>query len=317
MKEEFWENYGKRNGQILQLVDILAKTQTDDNGKFSDTGHKVFDKHLDDISLYRADGKFITSYHAALYNKRKNGTMSCPVFDISFQAYMQGLKNKAYIKKVKSSDKSKAKEMKLDLIWFDDAYEEFVNEYLKTAFQYTGKEFIIDGQNKSVIVDLLAYFTRQFNSKLDLHKGICLYGSIGSGKSQIMKMLSKFTKDKNLETQFDFIYMDDVYSDCDTNGLESLDSYKFRACAFDDIGMRADNNVNNYGTKINAYRELVRRQYTRFTRPIPSLSHYTTNIPYGNKDHTDELEKAFGSRELDRFREMVTFVYLGGPSRRK
>jgi hypothetical protein len=141
-------------------------------------------------------------------------------------------------------------------------------------------------------------------------------GGVGTGKTTIMKQLSKFTKDKGLKTQFDFVYMDDLYSDCDSNGLEALKAYNFKSCSFDDIGMRAEINVNNYGTKINAYRELVRRQYIRFTRPTPSLSHYTTNIEYNNQNHSQQLVKTFGARELDRFREMCNFVELGGMSRR-
>lgn len=315
--EEYFENYEKRNGKMLKLADIIAKTHRADKAKFSNKIESIFDKRLDDISLYRSGGEFITLYHSGLYNKRKNGIMTCPVFEISYKMYIQKERNKEYVRRVYSQQSNTMKKMELNLMDFNDAYDEFLNDYLNISFFHQDNTFVIDDQNKKVISDLVKYFTRQELSTLNLKKGICLYGDIGTGKSTIMKQFAKFTKDNDLPTQFEFVYMDDVYSDCDSMGLDSLNDYKFKACVFDDIGMRAESNVNNYGTKINAYKELVRRQYNRFTRFIPCLSHYTTNIKYQDQDFTEQLVSVFGARELDRFREMCNFVYLGGESRRK
>ena len=313
---KYWEGFNDKYIEILKAADILAIEQEQKNELYKDVQNSIFDKPLTDSSIYRKGGKFITPYHAKLYHKRKNGEICCPVYDISYKLIIQQEKNKLYVKKLNATEKAKPRIIKRDLMDFSEAKDEFLNSYLLDSFFHQDKAFVLDSQNIKVIDNLISYFTRQRSSELSIKKGICLYGGIGTGKTTIMKQLSKFTKDKNLETQFEFIYMDEVYSDCDSLGLESLNAYKFRACAFDDIGMRADNNVNNYGTKINAYKELVRRQYVRFSRTIPSLSHYTTNIQYQNEDFAKELSKVFGARELDRFREMCNFVQLGGDSRR-
>lgn len=312
-----WGDFQKRYNKTVNAGQVLADIQTNTKIEFSKKEATIFDKMLTDISLYRKDGKFITSYHAALLKKRRDNRDCCPVFDISFQIMKQQEYNAEWKKKVYSSDSNKKRCIKMNLLDLNDAYEEFVECYLTDVFFNQDKTFEIDSQNFKIIKQLISYFTRQQDSELNIKKGICLYGGIGTGKSTIMRELSKFTKDKDLETQFDFIYMDDIYTDCDSSGLDSLNSYKFRSCCFDDIGMRAENNVNNYGTKINAYRELVRRQYTRYSRPIPSLSHYTTNIQYQNDDFFKDLAKTFGGRELDRFKEMCNFVPLLGNSRRK
>jgi hypothetical protein len=316
MSNQYWDNYDKKFSKILSLAELCAKGQRETEDRHKPKKTSLFDRDLTDIRLYRKDGKFITPYHSDLLRHRREAKGGCPVIFISCKAIIQNEKNKEYVRKVNSNQTATVKPLQLNLMPFQAAFDEFLEDYLNNAFVNQQKPFDLDQGNTEVVKDLIAYFTRQEDSRLSVRKGICLYGDIGTGKSTLMKQLSKFTKDKNLETQFDFIYMDDVYMDCDSTGLESLNSYRFRACMFDDIGMRAENNVNNYGTKINAYRELVRRQYNRFTRTIPSLSHYTTNIEYQNKDFTSGLVKVFGARELDRFREMCNFVGLFGSSRR-
>lgn len=317
MNNKFWDNYYTRNNKTLSLAQIIADVQTETKARYNKSESSIFDKSLTDISLYRKDGNWITPYHSKLYNNRKTNGDMCPVNVIVNAWHKQSEYNKEYRKYTYANGKTTNRCLKMELMDFNEAYDVFLNSYLMPAFYNQDKSYEMDKHNEKVIKDLVAYFTRQYFSTLNLKKGICMFGGIGTGKSTIMKKLSQFTKDYELQTAFDFIDMDDVYTGCDTSGLDSLDAYKFRSCCFDDIGMRAENNVNNFGTKINAYRELVRRQYKRFSRPTPSLSHYTTNIQYNNGDYTKDLAKNFGARELDRFREMSNFVPLLGDSRRK
>ena len=312
-----WDNYHKKNQDILCAAQMLIHQQKQYEEDHTEKKESIFDKTLVDVSLYRHNGKWKSPYHSGLYQKRKAGENCCPVFDVSLKAFIQSQKNKAYMQKVMATEtKAAPKQFELNLMDINQAFEQFYEEYLKPAFFHQDKEYILDKRNEEVLWKLISYFTRQHDCPLNIKKGLCLYGDIGTGKSTIMKCLSKFTSDYDLKTRFDFVYMDDVYSDCSSKGLESLDDYKFKSCCFDDIGMRAEKNVNNYGTSINSYQELVKRQYRRFSRPTPSLSHYTTNIQYSNQDHTKQLMKVFGGRELDRFREMCNFVPLLGPSRR-
>lgn len=312
----YWDGFNKRYARMLQAANIVALEQTNTKNQFKKENASIFDRDLTDIRRYRRNGKYITPYHVVLLNKRRNNQRCCPVFDIPYKLMAQKETDKEYRIRVYSDEKVLTRRIEMNLMDLNTAFESFVEDYLLPVFYNQDKAFQLDSHNEATIKDLVSYFTRQQDSKLNIKKGICLYGGIGTGKSTIMRELSKFTKDNDLATQFSFVYMDDIYTDCDSQGLEALNSYKFRSCSFDDIGMRAENNVNNYGTKINAYRELVRRQYNRYSRPIPSLSHYTTNIEYNNKDYIAQLVKVFGGRELDRFREMCNFVPLLGQSRR-
>lgn len=323
------QNYfdGVRNSDeyysIIVSAENLEAEQKITNSKFKSATHRYADVNLTDKSRYRKGKDFKSEYHRVLYYKYKNGKRACPVMELNLYLE-QKERNKSYFKKVNSENTYKKRHVRKNLMPFDEAKEIFIESYLKPAIESKNEIFdinekscfVLDERNEKVISNLVAYFTRQEDSELKLNKGICLFGNIGTGKSTIMKELSRFTNDHNLETMFDFIYMDDVYTECDSTGLSSLDSYKFRACCFDDIGMRAESNVNNFGTKINSYKELVRRQYNRFSRPTPSLSHYTTNITYNDERHIKDMIKVFGSRELDRFREMCNFVGLFGESLR-
>lgn len=318
--EQYWKDYNKKFKALLGNATKLSRTQDQANRAFADKEQekkqeeRIFDVHLHDSKRFKKYGDWISHDHHNMFKKYEAGKIECPVFGIAFPAIKRGL----YAQKVNRTKDSKksSKDWNLNLMPFQQAYDQFIEEYLMPVFEHQDKRFTLDQVNIPVIRKLVSYFTRQEDSELQIKRGVCLYGHVGTGKTTIMKQLSKFTIDNNLETIFHFIYMDDVYSGCSINGLEHLKDYQFKACAFDDIGMRAEVHVNSYGTKINAYQELVRSQYNRFSRPNPSLSHYTTNLPYNSESDKKELARNFGARELDRFRHMCNFVALLGSSRR-
>ncbi|MGH1338342.1 MAG: hypothetical protein ACRBFS_19640 [Aureispira sp.] len=322
--KNYWKNYNAKHAQLLANANQCAKRQSQVNQSFeknetSGLNKKNYDHHytLNCSGRYKnkVSGRWISHDHHRLFDSIKRGGTNCPVIMISLPSFNRH----AYSAIVYSKRPVAKRSFAMNLMPFTEAYEIFTEKYLATVFFNQDREFEFDALNTDAIKNLVAYFIRDAAAVLNLKKGICLYGGVGTGKSTILRQLSRFTKDMNLRTMFDFIDMDDIYLGCSTGGLEHLDNYKFRSCGFDDIGMRAGNDVNSYGTKINAYQELVRSQYRRFSRPTPSLSHYTTNIVYNtaSDDNKRELIRSFGARELDRFREMCNFVPLIGKSRRQ
>lgn len=313
----FWKD--KKNIALLHDAELLAHEQRETNRKYDKSlQNKYYDRSLSDIRRYKRNGQYVTIHHMNLMSEAIAGEYTCPVLAISIKVLnsVQRAKKAAARQILVSSQKAKAKPQKaFNLMEIGEAKRIFYKQYLSPLFLARGIEYQVDEDNKKVLHDLVCYFTRQKDCSLDLNKGICLYGGVGTGKTSIMKALSNFTKDFELETAFDFVYMNEVESACSKDGLHTLDNYKNRTCFFDDIGKRMDG-VNSFGTKIDPYSELVTKQYNRFIRKNVSLSHYSTNIDFEYNNISDAMIRKFGTRELDRFNEMCNFVFLGGGSRR-
>lgn len=314
----FWKD--GNIGAMLKDAFSLAQEQRETNKRYSkEEQNRYYDRSLTDVRRFKRKGQFITIHHLNLLTKAIAGEYTCPVLSISSKTLdaVQRVKQATARQIIMSNHEAQKKPSKpFNLMDIGEAKRVFAFDYLMPLFKARDIDYVFDSDNKTILHDLVSYFTRQNDCNLDLSKGICLYGGVGTGKTSIMRALSNFTNDFNLITAFDFVYMADVESDCSTNGLDVLDKYKNRTCFFDDIGKRLEG-VNNYGTKIDPYSELVTRQYNRYIRKNASLSHYSTNIEF---KHSDEIGQAlaakFGVREIDRFNEMVNFVYLGGGSRR-
>lgn len=314
---DFWRD--KRNIALLHDAELLASQQRETNRKYDKSlQNQYYDRSLSDIRRFKRSGQYVTIHHMNLMSEAIAGEYTCPVISISLKVLnsVQRAK-KATAKQILLSNEKRQpiRQKSFNLMDLGEAKKVFYKKYLSPLFLARGVKYDIDEDNKKVLHDLVSYFTRQKDCTLDLNKGICLYGGVGTGKTSIMKALSDFTNDLKLETAFDFVYMNEVESECSKDGLHMLDKYKKRTCFFDDIGKRLDG-VNSFGTKIDPYSELVTKQYNRYIRKTASLSHYSTNIDFDFTNVTEAMVKKFGARELDRFNEMCNFVYLGGGSRR-
>lgn len=316
---EFWQKWEQKEEiELFESAGDLAQEQREVKAMtqktFSNEAYR-WDRSLTHVGRYRKAGKWLSGFHTRLYNKRVNNLQECPLTEYLVDQYAKE-KQSEHIKKIHQESKASTVFKKpYNLMDLNEACKIFAHKYLVPAFANRGVPYEFDDHNKPILRALVSYFTRQEDCPIDLNKGICLYGAVGCGKTTIMRQLSKFTKDYNLITMFNFVPMDDVYSNSDQKGLGAFAPYKFVSCCFDDIGQR-DSEVNNYGTKIDCFKELLKQQYLRFSRPSPSLSHYTTNMNYDN-NLSQEMQQRFGTRELDRFNEMCTFIHMDGGSRRK
>tara|TARA_R110002126_G_scaffold139672_2_gene284436 strand:+ start:306 stop:1253 length:948 start_codon:yes stop_codon:yes gene_type:complete len=189
----------------------------------------------------------------------------------------------------------------------------FAKKYLLPLFAAKNQAFQFDSKNKEVIDQLFKYFIQDPKCKLDLHKGIFICGSVGTGKSSLMKAFARFTKDNNFENSFDVVCMRQVNMQVDASGLSSLKQYCSGNRLFDDIALR-QKKINSFGTQIMPSDEIIQLMYQRFTKLIPRPTHFSSNVDFWNNK---ELSKIYDERSIDRLFEMCNVVYLGGSSRRR
>ena len=206
---------------------------------------------------------------------------------------------------------------KVQLMDYKTAASEFWNGYLSKAFEHKGQKYNVDADNKQVIAELVKYFIYDPSCKLSLFKGVCLIGGVGTGKSELMKQLSLFLKDKNLETAFNFVDMLSVTKEFGHFGLSAYDKYLSGDVCFDEIALRK-NFIKSFGTDIQPTDEIIQGRYKRFTKRISRPTHFTSNIDLNPNDEIQrkDLEQTYDIRSIDRLKEMCNFVYLGGGSRR-
>lgn len=169
--------------------------------------------------------------------------------------------------------------------------------------------FVVDQHNVKVIPDLVRYMIMDPDSTLPLHKGILLFGPIGTGKTLLMNALKTFADAASISyRQFAMTRAIDVANRMRTN-IEAMYAFEKGDFCFDDIGQEPTH-ITHFGDKIPVMEMLLAARYDSFTVG-KNITHMTSNL------HPNEIEARYGSRVFDRIKEMFTPVYLTGQSRRK
>jgi DNA replication protein DnaC len=155
-------------------------------------------------------------------------------------------------------------------------------------------------------------------------KGIALVGSIGVGKSTLMRVLQTLF----LETRSKFMWVNAIeFTDMiRERGIDSASEIKDmygknlkRDVYFDDLGMGSID-FKKYGNAINIVAEILLERYELF---ISSgiRTHFSSNLPLKvNKENYPgviTLQDLYGDRIIDRLTEMCTKIAWKGTSLRK
>lgn len=173
--------------------------------------------------------------------------------------------------------------------------------------------FVFTDEIKELYDSLFLYFSGN-NGKLDLNKGIYIYGEYGVGKTITMRIFNKF-----LQTYFNF-----TSNNFGITSIEEIAEYykstgnllKFGK-TFEQGKLICHNKCINelgkpleekyYGTNIqNVINSMLMVRYELFQEG-KAITHATSNY------HPGELE-CFDDAILDRFKEMFNFVELKGES---
>lgn len=186
-----------------------------------------------------------------------------------------------------------------------------------------GKELILTEETKVILSLLLSYFTgsEQFVEKYkaiykqegSLSKGIWLFGSVGSGKTVIMKTMQSYCTQIIKVNGFHFKNEIDIVSDVQTSGNDGLEFYTYNygspnTLCIDDFGSNNER-VKYFGNDISVLTNIMTIRYNIFVNNR-KLTHVSTN-----KSPADLMD--YDVRILDRFCEMFNIIELTGESNRK
>lgn len=152
------------------------------------------------------------------------------------------------------------------------------------------------------------------------NKGLAIIGSIGCGKSVMMKVYQKLFKDS--VRAFKWVNsgtLRDMLDEVSLSEVKLAYGYDCKTDLYiDDVGHNLPAMVK-YGNAINVVSEIIMERYELFvnegfkthisTNLLPKLTHNPNNQP--------TLEAFLGNRCYDRIKEMNEFITINGKSLRK
>jgi DNA replication protein DnaC len=183
--------------------------------------------------------------------------------------------------------------------------------------------FVLDKFNKTVFSELYEYFMGR-PGNLDLNKGILLSGKVGTGKSMIMKIFSKFLINIYSKNLFTVTNINEVQENYLMKGIEGMNPFtrnvkknKYEVevklpagICFDDIGIEQPV-IKSFGNEFNLFEDLLLSRYELF-QDEKIKTHLTSNL-----DIKTMKEYYKNERLISRFKEMFNIVILPGKDRRK
>ena len=180
--------------------------------------------------------------------------------------------------------------------------EQFLQIIKRLSQERFGFDFEVT--DDKIINSLLSYFCNN-PGDYNLNKGVMLQGTVGCGKTTLMRLLSQ-----NQKASFIVVSCRKVAQDYAEHGYEGIKKYftnhkvalnsnpfghKEVGYCFDDLGTESDK--KNFGNELNAMAEVILNRYD--SSSLVGMTHITTNLS------GDEIEDLYGTRVKSRLREMV------------
>lgn len=152
----------------------------------------------------------------------------------------------------------------------------------------------------------------------DLRKGILLSGTVGNGKTTMMRLFAV-----NQRQVFWLKSASDIANTWLKAGEEAISAYyephqlpvndidnfyqPYAALCLDDCG--TEDVKNHFGNRVNVIGQIIEERY--FKGATGPWLHMTTNL------NSDQLKEFYGPRVISRLREIVNLIELKGEDRRK
>lgn len=176
------------------------------------------------------------------------------------------------------------------------------------------QQYVIDKTNEKVLEQLYLYFTddKKFDGRLDA--GIALIGTVGTGKTLMLKIFNYFARVKQNKT-FGIFSSRDVVIEYNSTGdtviKSHINSYKTDGLKkiplhrlYDDIGIEPD---GHYYKPMNVMEHICCGRWDKDSRLV---THITSNLGL------DELKERYGVRFTSRLQQHTNCFMLEGSDRR-
>jgi len=204
---------------------------------------------------------------------------------------------------------------KPEAIQYDEARRKFwaILQFRAAAIETLSEQpfsWRFTDEEKTILQNLIRYFTNYQASKYPLHKGLFVYGAPGTGKTEIMIALQKFCEANELQKAFKLTSMSAVHIQTKTD--KEFDPVTINVQydrAFDEFGRHAGA-VIRFGDSLDINEAIVELRYERWKR-YGQLSHFIANAT------PNDVRSLFSPMVYDRIREMCTSVLFPGESKRK
>lgn len=148
-------------------------------------------------------------------------------------------------------------------------------------------------------------------------KGVLLVGSVGSGKSMLMRVMQRLFKDT--ESRFKWANSSDLKDMIEEVGVNKIKEMYGKGLKMDlyidEIG--ASLNSNHYGNNVNIISEIISERNELFVMS-GFRTHFSSNIPPFSVDlGIKTLSNIYGDRCYDRMVEMCELISWSSKSLRK
>lgn len=184
--------------------------------------------------------------------------------------------------------------------------------FLKVAYNIC-PSFTVTDYNRQQIADIFKWCTMQPDGRYNPHKGLWIWGNIGTGKSTMLAIIKDFCRRvrpvaDGWPYSFKIVHSTEICSEFARDGYDPLNKYiESRRLAIDELGSETIP-TGHYGMNENVLRYLLQLRYDRRWN---GFTHVTTNLT------TREIVDAYGARIFDRCKEIFNFVEFSGPTFRK
>lgn len=181
-------------------------------------------------------------------------------------------------------------------------------DYLQKIIAEHEPNFKWTDQLVDIYNNTLLYFLGNDRTKYDLSKGLYFYGDVGSGKSLILNYVFKqYTRilgvnSYRVVSTIDLVAKVQKYGLCAINEFVVSDNDKPIVMYIDDFGA-GNSKINNYGTVIDVFTELITQRYPNYVRNN-TLTHFSSNIM------PSEFNEKFNARIASRMEEMCNLIYM-------
>lgn len=201
-------------------------------------------------------------------------------------------------------------------IFADRVYPSFTaNELRQIAthqfMERYGRPYVLDKDNTEIFESLCQYFTADpafEKGGLRLNKGLMLFGHVGTGKTEMMKLFML-----NQVQSFGMVSCRAITDDFTQAGEEEVERFntnrknavphkfgqEYSGWCFDDLGTESIP-VLHYGNKKNMMADIILNRYD--SKMNYRFTHVTTNLT------AEQITLSYGSRVLDRMREMFNLI---------